>query len=213
MGRILSFSPHRLCELFWENTFLVVLRDLVENGIFEKLCSRFFPAFCENMGLSIKEREVRAGKNYLVTYSGPVLPFEVFVNLVFSFREKPKYTSYSVVRTPFPVLFTDFVHHLEPREVLAEKLRAILTRSKGRDLFDTWFLLAKGVKIDWDLVGRKMAYYPEVDWSKDRIAAAVNGYPFSKFKKDLRPFLPLDYRKKLESIYKTVQKVVLEELP
>ncbi len=42
------------------------------------------------------------------------------------------------------------------KEILAEKIRAILMRSKARDLYDLWFLLKRGVNVDIDLVGRKL---------------------------------------------------------
>ncbi len=41
-------------------------------------------------------------------------------------------------------------------EILAEKVRAILTRDKARDIYDLWFLLKKGVKFDEQLANRKL---------------------------------------------------------
>ena len=43
-------------------------------------------------------------------------------------------------------------------EMLSEKVRALTVRSKARDLYDTWFLLRKGVRIDLDLVQKKLDY-------------------------------------------------------
>ncbi len=44
-------------------------------------------------------------------------------------------------------------------EILAEKVRAIQWRAKARDLYDLWFLLRKGVKINIDLINLKLDYY------------------------------------------------------
>jgi len=44
-------------------------------------------------------------------------------------------------------------------EILAEKVRALTWRGKARDLYDLWFLLKKGIKIDLDLVNEKLSYY------------------------------------------------------
>lgn len=44
-------------------------------------------------------------------------------------------------------------------EILAEKIRAIRTREKSRDLYDIYHLLQKGVEIDVDLVNIKLDYY------------------------------------------------------
>jgi len=37
---------------------------------------------------------------------------------------------------------------MDEQEMLAEKIIALMRRGKGRDLYDTWFLLKKGVILD-----------------------------------------------------------------
>ena len=45
-------------------------------------------------------------------------------------------------------------------EVGSEKVRAILTREKGRDIFDLYYLIRrKNIKFNIELVNRKLAYY------------------------------------------------------
>jgi predicted nucleotidyltransferase component of viral defense system len=44
-------------------------------------------------------------------------------------------------------------------EILAEKLRALSTRQKARDLYDVFMLLKKGVNVDTALAQRKLDYY------------------------------------------------------
>jgi predicted nucleotidyltransferase component of viral defense system len=48
---------------------------------------------------------------------------------------------------------------LTQEEILAEKIRAIRTREKPRDLYDIYHLIRKGVEIDEDLVNIKLEYY------------------------------------------------------
>ena len=48
---------------------------------------------------------------------------------------------------------------MSEREILAEKIRALLTRNQPRDLYDIYHLLSKSVSIDADLVERKLEYY------------------------------------------------------
>ena len=43
------------------------------------------------------------------------------------------------------------------KEMLAEKIRAIVTRGQPRDLYDFWILLNKGYDIDYSLLRRKLA--------------------------------------------------------
>lgn len=55
---------------------------------------------------------------------------------------------------------------LQKEEILAEKLRALATRTKGRDLYDVWFLLKQGVSTDKELFEEKMKVVdssPEID--------------------------------------------------
>lgn len=56
---------------------------------------------------------------------------------------------------------TYHVRAMAPKEILAEKVRATMTRHKARDVFDIEFLLAKGVRPDRELIDKKMAYYGE----------------------------------------------------
>ena len=44
-------------------------------------------------------------------------------------------------------------------EILAEKIRALLTRTAARDLYDVWFLLSKGIQIDYLLIDQKLKLY------------------------------------------------------
>ncbi len=45
------------------------------------------------------------------------------------------------------------------QEILAEKIRALITRNKARDLYDVYFLIKKGVKMDFNLINHKLSYY------------------------------------------------------
>lgn len=44
-------------------------------------------------------------------------------------------------------------------ELLAEKIRALIVRSKPRDLYDVWVLLGSGVKINRSLINKKLGLY------------------------------------------------------
>jgi len=72
---------------------------------------------------------------------------------------------------------------LRKEEMLAEKLRALSTRGKGRDLYDVWFLLRQGVKLDARLFERKM----EVVGRAAEISVSVTE---SEWARDLRVLLP-----------------------
>ena len=52
------------------------------------------------------------------------------------------------------------VFALQEKEIVAEKVRAILTREKPRDVYDLWFLITKKqVVFDVDLINKKLRLY------------------------------------------------------
>ncbi len=83
-----------------------------------------------------------------------------FVSINISFREIPIYEAreeriYPRYRDiPF---FMVLVMHLE--EILAEKIRTILTLNKARDVYDCWFLLNKGISVNLSDVNKKLKIY------------------------------------------------------
>jgi predicted nucleotidyltransferase component of viral defense system len=56
----------------------------------------------------------------------------------------------------FPVFY---INTLDIDEILAEKIRAIITREKARDVYDLYFLLAKNTKISLELINKKLELY------------------------------------------------------
>lgn len=52
------------------------------------------------------------------------------------------------------------VFAMQEEEILAEKVRAIFTRTKPRDIYDLWFLVVrKNIPFDFQLINKKLALY------------------------------------------------------
>jgi predicted nucleotidyltransferase component of viral defense system len=119
--------------------------------------------------------------------------FPLTIRLDFSLREKPFLTETSYLETVFPIGPFPQVSHLKIEELMAEKVRAILARNKGRDIFDLYFLLSKQVPIDWKLVNKKMALYKKTADS-NQLIKAITDFPQEEIKNDLTKFLPLTHR-------------------
>lgn len=45
---------------------------------------------------------------------------------------------------------------MSKEELVAEKIRTVIVRSKSRDVFDLWFLLKRGILIDYKMLERKL---------------------------------------------------------
>jgi predicted nucleotidyltransferase component of viral defense system len=156
-------------------------------------------------GVTWKEKKSLAGKQYLLTAPPGVLPYTTTVALDFSFREEVVSPEHSIIQTAYPVLFTSFIHHLSQEEILAEKIRAVMTRRKGRDLYDLWFLLSKGAAVRNELVQKKLAYYQLSDITNADIRERIASFPKKDFVLDLRPFIPQTERERLPEFFEYLQ--------
>lgn len=126
-------------------------------------------------------------------YTPLTLKLPLVIRLQCSLGEQPRHPTLSLLETPYPVTYP-WIQHLDWPEILAEKVRALLTRRKGRDLFDLWFLLSKGVPLQWPLIRTKMRFYRRTASPKDLIAA-IQAMDSRTLQQDLGPFLPEEHRR------------------
>lgn len=61
---------------------------------------------------------------------------------------------------------------MQEKEILAEKIRAILTRTNAKDIYDLWFLLKKGIEFDISLVKEKLKYYKK-NWDFKEFSSKI----------------------------------------
>jgi predicted nucleotidyltransferase component of viral defense system len=90
-------------------------------------------------------------------------------------------SEYDDVR-PFVVTVLTLEH------LMAEKVRALLVRSKPRDLYDIWLLLHRGTQPDPALIERKLALYG-MAWEPGALGEALERVR-AEWERDLRPLLP-----------------------
>ena len=122
---------------------------------FEILIQKVF-ALLKIEGFSFKLRPTLAGKRYLLSHTLPNSKLKTFINLDFSFREKVFHPQNAIIKTSLPVLFSSLVTHMSKDEIYAEKIRALLNRQKGRDLYDLWYLCTQHAKLDLAMVQSKL---------------------------------------------------------
>ena len=181
--------------------FTVELRE----DQFLKFIWNLFEEISKKENIEFKERKSISGKRFLLSATPTILPYRLFVNLDFSFREKVIFPQKSIINTGYPIIFTSYVWHLSKDEIFAEKIRALLTRAKGRDLYDLWYLLTQGAKIDKNLVKRKLKYYNLENIKKEELLKKINKFSKKDFILDVRPFVSFDQRNKLSEFFNYVK--------
>jgi hypothetical protein len=77
---------------------------------------------------------------------------------------------------------------MQEKEILAEKIRAVLTRTKAKDVYDIWFLLKRGIEFDEKLIKEKLKFY-NMTWNKKEFAKTLN-LQKSVWENELKPLLP-----------------------
>ena len=68
------------------------------------------------------------------------------------------------------------------------------TRKAPRDLFDLWFLMKQGSRIDWGLVKDKMKVYPDEPYGREILIKRIERLKTGDLRRDLNQFLPASYR-------------------
>jgi hypothetical protein len=162
-------------------------------------------------GVAWRERKSLTGRQFLLA-AEDIFPYRTYIELDFSFREKIFSNDRTVIQTPYPVLFTSYVYHLSKDEMLAEKIRATMTRRKGRDLYDLWYLLSKGAEVRQDMLRKKLAFYRISRITNADIVNRVASFSKKDFVLDLRPFVPLDERDRLAEFFEIVQAQIKQQL-
>ncbi|MBM3209490.1 nucleotidyl transferase AbiEii/AbiGii toxin family protein [Candidatus Shapirobacteria bacterium] len=126
-------------------------------------------------------------------YQAVDFKYPFVIRLDFTIEKKPPRILVSPLLTKFPLVFFPIVSHLSAEEILAEKIAAVINRRKGRDLFDLWFLLEKGIKIESVLIEAKLERGRK--FTKDGLIRRITSFPERRLALDLDRFLPQSQRK------------------
>ncbi len=106
------------------------------------------------------------------------------INRKSSIELKPSLLKFTSLYTEIPSFYTLV---MQEKEILAEKVRAIITRNKARDLFDAFALLEKSVEMDVELIKKKMEYY-NLKFDKKMFIESINKKQ-NIWTQELKPFL------------------------
>ncbi len=150
-------------DRFSEDLDFTLIKNVNIDKLSEKIISNF-----DLLGIRAALKESKKFKNEInlrFLINGPLYKgskeTQSFIPLNISLKERailePITESIIPVYKEIPT-FDVYVMH--ESEILAEKIRAILTREKARDVYDLWFLLKKRkTKSDLKIVNKKLALY------------------------------------------------------
>jgi predicted nucleotidyltransferase component of viral defense system len=171
---------------------------------FQQMIDAVFSALISQNQLIFKQQKTLAGKRFVLN-SQNVKDFPPsYIHLDFSFRENVLEPQKTIITTPYPILFSSYVHHLSIHELFSEKIRAIMTRRKGRDLYDLWFLSTNGASIKHKLIQQKLDYYHMTLNHRD-LVSRIQSFPKNDFILDLKPFVTFPERDTLNELYEYIQ--------
>ncbi len=172
----------------------------LDESIFHKTIIKFLSTFQNQYPITFKERKTLVGKTMLLTASLPHLKSAIFIKLDFSMREHVLEPSQQIITTDYPIIMQNFVNSLSKNEILAEKIRAVMTRKKHRDLYDLWLLQEKGAILNQELISQKLIYYNK-SFNKKDLLKRLNTFNKEEFIIDLKPFVPINERNKLDKLF------------
>jgi len=145
---------------------------------FEKVRDRVVRS-CELLGLGCvlgRFEKYRNEVNMDLHFRGPLYDGrkESMTRVAFnvSLRESPREVEVSFHTSPYREVPAFELHVMSAKEMMAEKVRAIMTRDKPRDVYDLWFLCRKGISLDVGLVQRKLKLYDR-EYTPDALLSAA----------------------------------------
>lgn len=148
--------------------------------------------------------------SFRVGAKGPLFTKEIersFVRVEISKREEVKKKPDVIeLDANYTDILPFFVVMMNTEEIMAEKVRAILTRNRARDIYDLWFLLRKGIRFDLSLANEKLRYYDKV-FEKDVCIERIKGKE-DYWQSELKP-LVIGTLPRFEEVYKAVDEGIM----
>lgn len=163
-------------DRFSEDLDFTQTRELDEEQLIKKIVRDL-----ENFGATVEDKsieEVDNGLNVRLGIQGPLYQGDrislCFIRIDINRKSDARHVSNIRCNSHFPDIQAFTLAVLPETEILAEKIRAICTRQKPRDLYDIYHLQEKGVAYETQLVKAKLDYY-DLDYSPEEIVERARG--------------------------------------
>lgn len=157
----LDFSEIKTIDI--DKLIKIVITDLSKLGIEGRILKKKEPFNSVLTTIRIKGPLYNSTPQ---TYSN----IRIDINYNSAVELNPAFLRFASLYTEIPS-FTVLV--MQEKEILAEKVRAVLTRNYARDLFDVYSLINKRIEIDKELIIKKLDYY-NMTFKKKLLISAIN---------------------------------------
>jgi len=188
-GGTCLYKFHKL-DRFSEDIDFTRWRDINIDRITKKIISDL-DVFGVNANIR-KKKELQSSVLISLRAEGPLYDgnphtyssIGIDINLKSSIDMEPVNRVYTPIYDEIP---SYSILTMREEEILMEKIRALMTRGKARDVYDVWFLLKGGLKIDKELLDRKLEYY-NIKFSKEEFKRSIQEKEIV-WERELKPLL------------------------
>lgn len=125
-----------------------------------------------------KEETTKISQSFIIRFNGPLYAGSrqttSKIEIDISFREPTLLpTKTTKINHPYNDTPVFYIQTMSLEEIFAEKIRALITRNKARDLFDLNYLIDQNIKPNLDLINKKLSYYKET-FSKEKLKKSID---------------------------------------
>jgi len=160
-------------------------------------------AMSKETNVKFKPVKSIAGRCFKITFITPLHPQPIVIKIDLSFRDFLGIVESTAIQTRYPILFNQLIYHYPKEAILAEKVHAINHRTKGRDLYDIWFLISMLTPINHNLINKKLSFFKET-FNQAQFTNRIIKFPLDSFVSDLNPFINDDERSRLKEIHQVI---------
>lgn len=203
--RLLMGSPRFSEDLDFSTTLTKIqIKNII--SILEEKLKQQLPT------LEIKELySGKGGIRYQIKYQSSDLKYPLNLRLDFTIVSEVIDPTVSPLVTDFPISIFPIISHLSYKEILTEKICALSSRTKGRDYYDTWYLLEKNVPLDQEMLQQKLAQN-NLTLDIDVLNKKIKSYSQKNLSLDLAQFLPKSQKQILPILLNLLSKQLNQNL-
>jgi len=154
--------------------------------------------------IELKELDTIQGFSSKIYFKSDISSMPLTIKLDFSFRESSIDEIKKTITTELPVQIYSLINVFSAKEILAEKIRTLFQRVKGRDIYDIWFLLNIQTPLDLNMINKKLELINK-KFDYNELLDVLNNFEQKQLEKDLFKFLPINQRQIVSQLIELIK--------